>query len=110
MLHRGSAYYRAQRSDDLRKFKPFEEAECLVVGHVPGQGKHAGRLGALWVELPQPQGRAPLRFKLGTGLSDAQRQDPPPVGSWVTFRYRGETAAGVPRFASYLRMASDRVL
>jgi DNA ligase-1 len=107
MLHRGAAHYRAQRSDDLRKFKPFADAEGRVVGHVAGQGKHAGRLGALWVELPQPDGRKPLRFKLGTGFSDAQRVDPPPVGTWVTFRYRGETAAGVPRFASFLRTAPD---
>lgn len=109
MLHRGSAHYRAQRSDDLRKFKPFEDAEGQVVGHVAGQGKHAGRLGALWLEWPQ-QGRAPVRFKLGTGFSDAERQEPPPVGSWVTFRYRGETAAGVPRFASFMRVAGDRAL
>lgn len=107
MLHRGAAHYRAQRSDDLRKLKPFADAEARVVGHVAGQGKHAGRLGALWVELPQPDERAPLRFKLGTGFSDAQREDPPPMGSWVTFRYRGETAAGVPRFASFLRAAPD---
>ncbi|APW41257.1 DNA ligase [Rhodoferax saidenbachensis] len=107
MLHRGAAHYRAQRSDDLRKLKPFVDAEARVVGHVAGQGKHAGRLGALWLELPQPDGRAPLRFKLGTGFSDPQRTDPPAVGQWVTFRYRGETAAGVPRFASFLRVAPD---
>jgi DNA ligase-1 len=107
MLHRGSAHYTAQRSDDLRKFKPFDDAEGLVVGHVPGQGKYAGQLGALWLEVPGADGRTAKRFKLGTGFSDAQRRDPPPVGSWVTYRYRGETDAGVPRFASFLRIAVD---
>ncbi|MDR7306988.1 DNA ligase [Rhodoferax saidenbachensis] len=110
VLHRGSALYTAQRSDDLRKFKPFDDAEARVVGHVAGTGKHAGRLGALWLEQPARDAQPAQRFKLGTGFSDAQRQDPPPVGSWVTYRYRGVTDKGVPRFASFLRVAVDSAL
>ena len=41
---------------------------------------------------------------IGTGFSDAERAAPPPIGATVTFSYRGSTAAGVPRFASYLRL------
>lgn len=105
VLHRGSAHYTAGRSDDLRKLKPLEDAEGLVVGHVAGHGKYAGHMGALWLELPAVPGQAARRFKLGTGFSDAQRRDPPPVGSWVSFHYRGETDRGLPRFASFWRMA-----
>ncbi|MEY4344765.1 MAG: hypothetical protein RL032_597 [Pseudomonadota bacterium] len=105
MLHRASALYVANRSDDLRKLKPLDDAEALVVGHVLGKGKHAGQLGALLVELQAVDGKPAQRFKLGTGLSDAQRRSPPPVGAWVTFRYRGLTGAGVPRFASFWRAA-----
>ena len=107
MLHRASALYVAHRSDDLRKLKPLDDAEARVVGHVPGKGKHVGQLGALLVELPAADGQGARRFKLGTGLSDAQRRAPPPVGSWVTFNYRGLTGAGVPRFASFVRMAPE---
>jgi DNA ligase-1 len=110
VLHRGSARYAAQRSDDLRKFKPFDDAEARVVGQVAGTGKHAGRLGALWLEQPAAEGQPALRFKLGTGFSDAQRADPPPVGAWVTYRYRGLTDKGVPRFASFQRVAADPAL
>lgn len=110
VLHRGSAPYAAQRSDDLRKFKPFDDAEARVVGQVAGTGKNAGRLGALWLELPAAEGQPALRFKLGTGFSDAQRTDPPPVGAWVTYRYRGLTDKGVPRFASFLRVAAAPAL
>ena len=78
-----------------------------MVGHVAGTGKHAGRLGALWLEEPVAEGQPARRFKLGTGFSDAQRQDPPAVGSWVTYRYRGVTDKGIPRFASFLRTAAD---
>ena len=66
MLHKGSSMYRSGRSDDLIKLKTHDDAEALVVGHLPGKGKHAGRLGALLVEMPTGQ-----RFKLGAGLTDA---------------------------------------
>jgi DNA ligase 1 len=48
-----------------------------------------------------------VRFKLGTGLTDAQRKNPPAIGSVVTYRYRDVTPAGKPRFASFLRMHGD---
>lgn len=105
MLHRGASSYRHERSDDLLKFKPFLDAEARVLAWVPGRGKNAGRLGALWVETPQ--GR---RFKLGTGFSDAERRDPPARGSWVVYRFRDVNPSGIPRFASFLRMRADAEL
>lgn len=105
VLHRGSAHYAAGRSDDLRKLKLLDDAEGVVVGHVAGHGKYTGQLGALWLELPAAPGQPTRRFKLGTGFSDAQRRNPPAVGSWVSFHYRGETSSGLPRFASFWRMA-----
>ena len=110
VLHRGASLYTAARNDDLLKVKPHEDAEARVVGHQPGQGKYTGMLGALLVEsVASGNAAAPgVRFKIGTGLSDAQRRDPPPVGSVVTYRYRGLTDAGVPRFASFVRLLADR--
>lgn len=103
MLHRGNSMYRAERNADLLKFKPFDDAEAHVVAHVPGKGRHAGRLGALRVETAEGQ-----RFKLGGGFTDAQRDDPPPVGAWVTYRYNGKNPGGLPRFARFLRVREDR--
>jgi DNA ligase 1 len=102
MLHRGASMYRAGRSDDLIKVKTHEDTEAKVVAHLPGQGRHAGRLGALVVEMPSGQ-----RFRLGAGLTDAERNHPPPVGSWVTYRFRGTHDSGVPRFASFVRVRDD---
>ena len=73
-----------------------------MVGHVPGKGKYAGMLGALEVRAANGQ-----RFKLGTGLSDAQRASPPAIGSTVTYTYRDLTPGGKPRFASFLRLHVD---
>jgi len=99
MLHRADALWLPGRQPALRKLKAVHDAEAVVVGHEPGQGRHAGRLGALRVQLPD--GRV---LRIGTGFSDAQRGSPPPVGSVVTYSYRGRTASGLPRFASFLRV------
>jgi DNA ligase-1 len=99
MLHRADASYRAGRSGDLLKLKPWDDAEAVVVAHLPGKGRLAGKLGAILVELPD--GR---RLALGSGFSDAQRVVPPAIGATVTYRYRGLTATGLPRFATFLRV------
>lgn len=102
MLHLADAPYESGRSDTLLKLKPWQDAEAIVVEHLPGKGKYTGQLGALRVRLPD--GRL---LSLGSGLSDAQRRSPPAVGSTVTYRYRDLTASGLPRFASFLRVREE---
>ena len=107
MLHRGASLYKGQRNDDLLKLKTHDDSEARVVAHVPGQGKYAGKLGALLVELPAVDGKPAQRFKLGTGFTDAQRQNPPAVGTRITYRFRGLNDSGIPRFASFMRIRED---
>lgn len=102
MLHRADAPWLTGRSRVLLKLKPVQDADAVVIGHVPGQGRHAGRLGALVVRREDG-----VVFQLGSGLTDAQRDLPPRVGSVVTYSYRGITPQGVPRFASFLRVRPD---
>jgi len=102
MLHHRNARYAVGRSDSLLKYKPFQDAEARVVAHAPGKGKYAAMLGALLVEMPD--GR---RFRLGSGFTDAQRAEPPAIGSMVTYRYNGLTSTGLPRFARFLRIRHD---
>mgnify|MGYP003617595494 FL=1 len=82
MLHLGSAPYRGVRSDDLLKLKRFEDAEATVLAHIAGTGKYQGAMGALLVQTS-----AGVQFKIGTGFSDAQRKNPPPIGSDITYRF-----------------------
>ena len=104
MLHLGTSLYAGGRSTDLLKLKTHEDSDARVVGHEPGQGKYAGQLGALLVEVPGVKGQPAQRFKLGAGLSDEQRRQPPPIGSVVTYRFRGTTGSGLPRFATFMRV------
>jgi len=103
MLHRGDSLYRAERSDDLLKLKPYQDAEARVIGHLPGKGKNSGMLGALLVETAEG-----VQFRIGTGFSDADRRNPPPMGSWVTYRFTGlNEKSGIPRFARFMRVRAD---
>jgi DNA ligase-1 len=102
MLRQPGSRYEAGRSSTLLKVKTFHDAEGRVVEHLPGKGKHAGRLGAVVVELPNG-----LTFSVGTGFTDAQRQHPPAIGSLITYRYQELTDRGVPRFPSFVRVRSD---
>ena len=100
MLHRADAQYTTGRSDVLLKMKRWRDAEATVIGHQSGKGKYAGMLGALRVRMADG-----VEFMLGTGLKDADRRDPPPIGTVITFRYRELTNRGLPRFASYHRVS-----
>jgi len=67
-----------------------------------GKGKLVGKLGALLVRTDD--GR---EFSIGSGLTNAQRESPPPIGTVITYRFRGLSAKGMPRFPTYLRVRQD---
>ncbi|MBX9693562.1 MAG: DNA ligase [Cyanobacteria bacterium] len=102
MMRKPFSRYESSRSFTLLKVKTFHDAEARVLDYLPGAGKHKGRLGALDVELANG-----TRFSIGTGFSDYERENPPAIGSIVTFRYQELTDAGVPRFPSYVRERAD---
>ncbi len=99
MLRGADSAYEGRRSSQLLKYKPTKELVALVCGHTEGEGKHGGRCGALiclW---------GGVQFKVGTGLSDRQREVPPAVGEHVIVRYSSLTDAAVPRFPRFVRVA-----
>ena len=102
MLRQPESQYEPRRSPTLLKVKPYDDAEATVIAHEPGKGKFARKLGALRVRTDD--GR---EFSIGSGLTDAQRESPPPIGTVITYRFRGLTAKGMPRFPTYLRVRHD---
>ena len=99
MLHHKESLYDHNRSNKLLKLKKVYDAEAIVIAHLNGKGKYKDMLGALLMEMPNG-----IQFRLGSGLSDFLRQNPPKIGSTVTYQYYGITKNGKPRFASYLRI------
>lgn len=102
MARRPGSRYEIGRSNTLLKVKNFHDAEARVLGHVAGKGRHSGRLGALLVTLADG-----TKFNVGTGFSDDERENPPAIGSLITFRYQELTDGGVPRFPSYVGVRMD---
>ena len=103
MLHRSTAHYVNGRSPDVLKLKRSSEAEATVVGYRPGTGKYIGQVGSLQVRMDD--GR---QFFIGTGLSDQERRNPPPLNSRITFHYQGLTKNGLPRFPVFLRLRDEK--
>jgi DNA ligase-1 len=99
MLRKKGSAYEFKRSNSLLKVKTMHDAEAVVTGHEEGKGKNKGKCGAMVCELPSGK-----KFKVGTGLTDVDRANPPPVGSTITFGYFEMTKAGVPRFPTFKRM------
>ena len=94
-----NAAYISKRSDKALKVKNFEDDECEVIGYSEGRGKYEGVVGALECRLENG-----VEFKVGSGLSDAQRKNPPEIGDLITFKYQGLTKYKKPRFPVFLRL------
>ena len=90
--------YNCERSWDALKYKPYDDAEGMVVGTIYGYEKNSSWIKSLSVEW---QGK---RFCV-SGLTDVERQIEWPVGKMITFRYRGLTDDGIPCEARYYRKA-----
>ena len=102
MLRRIESYHRGGRSDDLLKYKSFTDAEAVVIGYNAGKGKYTGMVGSL--RLRANNG---IEFSVGSGLTDAMRKQPPPIGTTITYKYQGLTNSGKPRFPVFLRVRND---
>ena len=98
MLREAGSYYETKRSRTLYKVKGFHDEEARITGHERGMGRHLGRLGAYRATLLSTG----AKFKVGTGLSDEQRENPLPVGTVITVRYQELTDRGIPRFPSFI--------
>ncbi|MCF1429029.1 MAG: DNA ligase [Shewanella sp.] len=103
MLHHQQARYVNGRQPLLMKLKPEFDAEAIVIAHIPGKGKYTGMLGALRVRMANG-----MEFSIGTGFSDEERRQPPPIGSQITFKYNGLTGNGLPRFASFYHIKASQ--
>jgi DNA ligase-1 len=102
MLHRKQATYAAGRTDNILKLKLKSDADAMVIGHTEGKGKYTGVMGALTVKMPNG-----IVFDIGTGFSDLERQNPPSIGTLISYHHIGFTKNGVPRFASFWRVRDD---
>ena len=107
--------YERKRSKNALKFKKFKDAECEVIAINKGSGKYVKFAGSLTCkalggkddEEKAGEPKSGTIFKIGSGLSDEKRQNPPKIGSIITYKFQNLTANGKPRFPIFLRVRED---
>jgi len=95
--------YIAKRTSNALKVKSFYDTECKVTRYIKGNGKFRDMLGSLECKLENG-----TLFKIGSGFTNQERKNPPPIGSIITFKYKEFTKYGKPRFPVFLRIREIR--
>lgn len=98
----GSTYVHA-RSTTLYKVKKWIEEEATVEGYEEAEGGMKGMVGTLLCRTLATG----MPIRVGTGFDMKDRQDPPPKGSIITFRYTHKSKNGKPRTPSYVGIRED---
>lgn len=99
VIRKDLAPYEKGRSKNALKLKPYEDAECKVIAYIEGKGKFQGKIGALLCQMPNDR-----VIKIGSGLKDKDRENPPKIGSIVTYKFNGLTKNSLPRFPVFLHI------
>lgn len=107
MLKRINFDYQPKRTTDWMKMKPEEEADGIITGFTPGQGKYAGMVGSVNV-----------RFEDGSttsvsGMSDAVRaaitaESDYYIGKVLEVRYMMRDSQGGYRHPRWYRLHPDK--
>ena len=95
-------FYESGRSNTLLKVKKQDDAEAIVLGYKDGKGKYSGMVGSLKCKMVGKD----INFNC-SGMTDTERDNPPPVGSIITYAYNGLTKNGKPRFPRFIRVKND---
>lgn len=96
----------------LTKFKFEVEDDFFVIDMVEGEGKHAGRMGALVLAQCDEQNNIVEVMRVGGGFTDQQREEwwnnrtEKPV---VLIRGKGRFSSGALRHPTYVRTRTDKL-
>ncbi|KAJ3020993.1 hypothetical protein HKX48_009397 [Thoreauomyces humboldtii] len=101
MIRAPGSLYEEGRTSTLLKVKRLSSDEGMVMSYTEGQGRNEERVGAIVCLM-----RNGMAVRLGSGLTDTAREEPPTVGTIVTYRHMGVTRKGIPRFAT---LAGQRI-
>lgn len=96
-----NAIYYTGRTKDSMKLKKYQDRECKITHYIQGQGKFEGMVGSFLCQ----DGKKSI--KIGSGMDENFRKNPPSVGTIITYKFFGYTNKGNPRFPTFLRIRSD---
>ena len=113
MLKDPNSQYEGKRSSFLLKYKPNFDAEGIIIGYKPGQGKYQGMLGGFicrqlinhdtYMSIDEDEDH----IFATSGMDDSIRSNyrrTHPIGTVITFTYMELSKDGVPRHPVYERI------
>lgn len=95
--HAQKPYITGRSAFDM-KMKAFRSDDCKIVAYTQGRGRFRDQVGAIVCASGE------MRFKIGSGMSDDFRANPPPLGTIIEYKYSGKTSNNLPRFPVFLRV------
>ena len=98
------APYYTGRNKKAMKLKLYEDRECKITSYVQGKGKFENLVGSIRCL------DGDIEFKIGSGMSEDFRKNPPKVGTIITYKYFGLNKNKLPKFPVFLRIRSDESL
>jgi len=90
--------YQTGRLSSALKLKKYFDTECIVLEILEGKGKYTGKMGSVLCQTHDN-----ITLKVGSGFKDKDRENPPEIGSEITFKYYGFTKKGKHKYPVYLR-------
>ncbi len=92
------------------KLKPQNDAECKIVDFSRGKGRIRGKVGAIICESLEDKNsgiKGGVIFRIGSGLSDEMRENPPKIGTIITYKFSGVSKNGIPKHTRFLRIYAE---
>ena len=89
------------------KLKPQQDAECKIIDYTRGKGRLSGKVGAIVCESLADKNagiKNGIIFRIGSGLSDEMRTNPPKIGTIITYKFSGVSKNGVPLHTRFWRV------
>lgn len=92
------------------KLKVQNDAECKIIDFSRGKGRLNGKVGAIICESLEDKNSGikwGKIFRIGSGLSDEMRTNPPKIGTIITYKFSGVSKNGIPKHTRFLRIYNE---
>lgn len=89
------------------KLKAQHDAECKIIDYTRGKGRLSGKVGAIVCESLADKNagiKNGIIFRIGSGLSDEMRTNPPKIGTIITYKFSSVSKNGVPLHTRFWRV------
>lgn len=92
------------------KLKAQHDAECKIIDYTRGKGRLSGKVGAIVCKSLADKNagiKNGIIFRIGSGLSDEMRTNPPKIGTIITYKFSGVSKNSVPLHTRFWRVYGE---